>query len=219
MIFPNGNFLLIIFNYCPNFLGCLRSPLTPLTCSSDEVVEVRTDELPDNVEDLLGILQAEMAPLSLWLKFAVEYYKQGKCYVFSLPKTGDIFRKLVLILLITPVGIMFDYLRYPGYLITSSLLGSYFSTPFCLGKIQQFQDILKEATSPDADNFFQSQTRNRIQVLNSQAAFYVAQAKHEKNKAQKDNLFNLATLAYNKAEKIDITDELIYAGKGTCFII
>jgi RNA polymerase-associated protein CTR9 len=44
---------------------------------SDEVVEVHVDELPEDVNDVIDILQAEMAPLDLWLRFAVEYYKQG----------------------------------------------------------------------------------------------------------------------------------------------
>jgi RNA polymerase-associated protein CTR9 len=38
---------------------------------SDENVEVFTDELPEDADDILAILQAEIAPLDIWLKFAV----------------------------------------------------------------------------------------------------------------------------------------------------
>ena len=45
---------------------------------SDEVVEVRVDELPDDEGEVIEILQAELAPLDLWRQFAVEYYRQGR---------------------------------------------------------------------------------------------------------------------------------------------
>jgi tetratricopeptide (TPR) repeat protein len=51
---------------------------------SEEVVEVSCAELPDDANDIVDILQAEMAPLDLWLKFAVEYYKQGRLEQFKL---------------------------------------------------------------------------------------------------------------------------------------
>lgn len=38
---------------------------------SDENVEVFIDELPEDADDILAILQAEIAPLDIWLKFAV----------------------------------------------------------------------------------------------------------------------------------------------------
>jgi RNA polymerase-associated protein CTR9 len=40
---------------------------------SDEVVAVPLAELPAEAEDLLDILKAEEAPLSLWLDFARAY--------------------------------------------------------------------------------------------------------------------------------------------------
>lgn len=39
--------------------------------ASDENVEVFIDELPEDADDILAILQAEIAPLDIWLKFAV----------------------------------------------------------------------------------------------------------------------------------------------------
>ena len=51
---------------------------------SDEFVEVNADELPDDPDEILDILKGEMAPLDLWLRVAVEYYKQGKLEQFKL---------------------------------------------------------------------------------------------------------------------------------------
>lgn len=38
---------------------------------SDQWVEVFVDELPEDVNDIIDILRAELAPLSVWLRFAV----------------------------------------------------------------------------------------------------------------------------------------------------
>ena len=46
------------------------SLLIPIS-RSEEVVEVHLDELPNDANDILDILKAELAPLELWLKFAV----------------------------------------------------------------------------------------------------------------------------------------------------
>ena len=43
---------------------------------SDEFVEL--DVLPDDPEDVLEILRAELAPLEIWLKCAREYYAAQK---------------------------------------------------------------------------------------------------------------------------------------------
>ena len=45
---------------------------------STEVIEVQISELPDDVGEVLEILMNELAPLEVWLRFAVEYYRQGK---------------------------------------------------------------------------------------------------------------------------------------------
>jgi RNA polymerase-associated protein CTR9 len=47
-----------------------RSLFIPVQ-QSDEMVEVFVDELPDDVHEVLGILKAEIAPLNVWLEFAV----------------------------------------------------------------------------------------------------------------------------------------------------
>lgn len=50
--------------------GKVRSLLIPVKNSTQEV-EVFVDELPDDVNDIIDILRAEVAPLDVWLKFAV----------------------------------------------------------------------------------------------------------------------------------------------------
>lgn len=52
-----------------------RSLFIPVR-QSDQRVEVFVDELPADVNDILDILRAEIAPLQIWLSFAIEYYKQ-----------------------------------------------------------------------------------------------------------------------------------------------
>ncbi|KAK9844132.1 hypothetical protein WJX81_005444 [Elliptochloris bilobata] len=50
----------------------------PVAGLSDEVVAVPLSELPAEAEDLLDILKAEEAPLSVWLDFAKAYLAQGQ---------------------------------------------------------------------------------------------------------------------------------------------
>ena len=44
---------------------------------TNQYVQVFIDELPDDVQDVLDLLRAELAPLEVWHAFAVEYYRQG----------------------------------------------------------------------------------------------------------------------------------------------
>lgn len=46
--------------------------------NSDLGVAVPLDALPDDEADVLQILQAEQAPLGLWLDFAKAYLQQGR---------------------------------------------------------------------------------------------------------------------------------------------
>lgn len=41
-------------------------------------MKVFIDELPDDEKDLCDLLRAELAPLDIWHRFAVEYYRQGR---------------------------------------------------------------------------------------------------------------------------------------------
>jgi RNA polymerase-associated protein CTR9 len=45
--------------------------------STDEVVAVPLEDLPEDPEDLLDVLKAEEAPLSLWIDFAKAYLAQA----------------------------------------------------------------------------------------------------------------------------------------------
>ncbi|TYZ59526.1 hypothetical protein PybrP1_003444, partial [[Pythium] brassicae (nom. inval.)] len=46
-----------------------RSLLIPVK-NSDQAVEVFADEIPEDVNDIIDILRAEVAPLDVWLQFA-----------------------------------------------------------------------------------------------------------------------------------------------------
>ncbi|KAF2076983.1 hypothetical protein CYY_001692 [Polysphondylium violaceum] len=58
-------------------VSCLYIPIKDY----DQGVRVPIDPLP-NVDDILEILKGEVAPLDLWLKLAIEYYKQDKIQDF-----------------------------------------------------------------------------------------------------------------------------------------
>mmetsp|Transcript_30998 Transcript_30998/g.60472 ORF Transcript_30998/g.60472 Transcript_30998/m.60472 type:complete len:1199 (+) Transcript_30998:99-3695(+) len=51
--------------------------------SPDTAVEVPVQALPDTYDDVTDLLKSEVAPLQLWLEFAVAYYKQGKLTQFE----------------------------------------------------------------------------------------------------------------------------------------
>ncbi len=42
--------------------------------SSDEFVRVNISELPKDANDIMDILKAELAPLHIWLRFAVQVF-------------------------------------------------------------------------------------------------------------------------------------------------
>ena len=56
--------------------------------------------------------------------------------------------------------------------------------------------------------------KQRIAILNVLAAYYVKQATKAKTAQQKEEFFDLATGNYNKADKIDIHEEMTWVGKG-----
>ncbi|RZF42744.1 hypothetical protein LSTR_LSTR007721 [Laodelphax striatellus] len=49
----------------------------PLRDTTDEVIELYFDQLPEG-DEVLGILRQENAQLHIWVNLALEYYKQGK---------------------------------------------------------------------------------------------------------------------------------------------
>lgn len=47
--------------------NCIRIPVR----GANQTVEVYTDELPSDYNDVVDVLKAEIAPLDIWLRFAV----------------------------------------------------------------------------------------------------------------------------------------------------
>lgn len=47
--------------------GCIRIPVR----GAQQTVEVYTDDLPGDYNDVVDVLKAEIAPLDIWLRFAV----------------------------------------------------------------------------------------------------------------------------------------------------
>lgn len=47
--------------------GCIRIPVR----GAQQTVEVYTEELPGDYNDVVDVLKAEIAPLDIWLRFAV----------------------------------------------------------------------------------------------------------------------------------------------------
>jgi hypothetical protein len=56
--------------------------------SGDEVIAVRADELPDAPSEILDVLKAVHAPLSQWLEFASEYWRQRRYTQFEAVHTA-----------------------------------------------------------------------------------------------------------------------------------
>ena len=50
---------------------------------TDEHVEFDVSELPEDTDELIEMLQNELAPPKLWFEFAVEYYRQGRFKSFE----------------------------------------------------------------------------------------------------------------------------------------
>jgi flagellar biosynthesis regulator FlaF len=62
-----------------------RSIRIPLAGENNKglFVEIFPDELPEDVNDVLDVLKAELAPLKIWKAVAVEYYRQGQSQHFE----------------------------------------------------------------------------------------------------------------------------------------
>lgn len=57
--------------------------------------------------------------------------------------------------------------------------------------------------------------KERIAILNTLAAYYVGLAAKQKDKSKREELFTQATSNFNRADNIDIREELTWVGKGT----
>lgn len=60
--------------------------------------------------------------------------------------------------------------------------------------------------------------RQRIAILNVLAGYYIRLAVKAKE-GQRDQFYDLATTNYNKADKIDIRQEMTWVGKGSSFMM
>jgi RNA polymerase-associated protein CTR9 len=83
--------------------------------------------------------------------------------------------------------------------------------------INAFKQILNEALDPETIEHIQyaDAKKHRIAILNTLAAYNLKEAVKQKEKSKKDDLFAQATMNYNKADKIDIREEITWVGKGT----
>lgn len=64
------------------------------------------------------------------------------------------------------------------------------------------------------DQYYGEAKKERIAIFDTLAAYYTTLAVKQKDKSKRDELFNEATANYNKADKIDIREELTWVGKG-----
>lgn len=55
--------------------GCIRIPVR----GAQQTVEVYTEELPSDYNDVVDVLKAEIAPLDIWLRFAVSASNLNSC--------------------------------------------------------------------------------------------------------------------------------------------
>lgn len=59
--------------------GCIRIPVR----HAKQTVEVYTDDLPGDYNDVVDVLKAEIAPLDIWLRFAVSLEQHLSYLVYS----------------------------------------------------------------------------------------------------------------------------------------
>ncbi|XP_066276427.1 RNA polymerase-associated protein CTR9 homolog isoform X1 [Branchiostoma lanceolatum] len=85
------------------------------------------------------------------------------------------------------------------------------------GKAQDFVKIL-EAARTDANHDYRNHEIDQMKSLDTLAAYYVQQARKEKNKDRKKELFTQATLLYTMADKIIMYDQNHLLGRA-CFCL
>jgi len=69
--------------FAPSLLSLLPAMASnvieiPLKNRQNEVIELSLDELPQESQEIIGILREEEVPLELWLRFAVEYFRRSR---------------------------------------------------------------------------------------------------------------------------------------------
>jgi hypothetical protein len=64
------------------------------------------------------------------------------------------------------------------------------------------------------ETIYPESKRERIAIINTLAAYYTNLALKQKEKPKRDEYFNQATMNYNKADRIEIREEMTWVGKG-----
>lgn len=73
---------------------------------------------------------------------------------------------------------------------------------------------MKSYLSKGIEEFYGEFKKERIAILNTLAAYYTNLASKQKEKNKREELLTLATQNYNRADKIEILEEMTWVGKG-----
>ena len=65
------------------------------------------------------------------------------------------------------------------------------------------------------EDVFADAKKERIAILDTMASYYTTLASKQKEKSKRDEYFTQATTMFNKADKIEMREELTWVGKGT----
>ncbi|KAK1327237.1 hypothetical protein QJS10_CPA01g01086 [Acorus calamus] len=90
---------------------------------------------------------------------------------------------------------------------------------FKQGKIEQFQQILEEGSSPEIDEYYGDVRYERIAILNALGSYHSYLGKVETRRREKDEHFIAATQYYNKASRIDPHEPSTWIGKGLLCLV
>eukprot|EP00899_Mesostigma_viride_P008770 jgi/Mesvir1/17895/Mv12965-RA.1 len=82
------------------------------------------------------------------------------------------------------------------------------------GKYSQFVQILEEGSSEEIDEHFPDAIRERVAILIILASFYTEQARLEKEKKKRDELFNDAATKIDKASRLDQEEQMNFIARG-----
>lgn len=64
------------------------------------------------------------------------------------------------------------------------------------------------------EDIYPESKKERIAIINTLAAYYTNLAQKQKEKSKRDEFYNQATMNYNKADRIEIREEMTWVGKG-----
>ena len=153
--------------------------------STDETVAVPVDDLPDEVEDLLDVLRAEEAPLSLWIDFAKAYLAQVWASSFWLAS------------------------------VSAVTVDTKLTAAWCMqGMMKQYLYILNEGTSKEVADYFQGAKFERLQIFCALAAYYTAEGRTQRDRNARADHFAKAAQLLGTARQIDYDDQLPFLGLG-----